>query len=325
MYFLTETGSEAFHVGYGAKVLYKEVDKSSAYKIGFEELKRRTLRFDRHVRVESSRKGDIWTVIFNKGLKDEVTIFISAQTGKVLNVQVDEKIAEESRKNPAVAEESYLNDIQLQAKQMQERRKRKKAARLEKRLALYKKPISGMSKIEKEEFDKTLTTFKSFETKTLKTWPQIKSVFKRIPSKWIPYYRNFTQIPNYDTLKKIFPENEDPQLLDAAFKAYLQKDSISALKVLDSIKNKDKDKDLRYVEIKVICLSYRDPTRKKALKYLDDLIKIQPENKNYLNAMRKNITNYLDNKVKIKPYKSVAEFRKALIKRGKDPNKFIIK
>jgi hypothetical protein len=296
MYFLTETGSEAFNVGYGANVLYKEVHKSLAYKIGFEELKRRTLRFDRHVRVVSSRKGDIWTVIFNKGLKDEVTISIAAQTGKVLNVQVDKKIAEESRKNPAVAEESYLNDIQLQAKQMQERRKINKAARLKRRLALYKKPISGMSKIEKAKFDKTLMIFKYFETKKPRTWSQINRIFRSIRSEWVPYYRNYKHIPNYARLKELFPNSEEPQLLDAAFKECFQDDSPSALAVLDKMKNKDKD--IRYIEIKLLSLSRHDISRKKALAYLDNLIKKNPVDIQYLVKRRNEIQHYVKKRKK---------------------------
>jgi cell division protein FtsB len=147
-----------------------------------------------------------------------------------------------------------------------------------KNASLKTKQIAEIEKDKKIKIEKSLKIFENFETKPKKTLSEMNSFFNRIlRSKYDmrSFYKKYKHIPNYDQLKKVYPNSEEAQLLDAAFKIYIQDSPADALLVLNKMTKGDKDQ--RYVEMKLRCMPV-----KGRLPYLDKLIKKYPKDQYYL-------------------------------------------
>lgn len=166
--------------------------------------------------------------------------------------------------------------------------KAERAAMIKKKLAKMKKAIEykgltaeqieELEKNKKLQFENSLKTFKVFETPPPKNSDEIEKIFKKIRGRKYDissYYLNYKHIPNYAKLKEVYLNSEEAQLLDAAFKLYIQRNPMSARAVLDKMKTTDKDP--RFARIKLHSLS-----GEKVLPYLNELLKKDPENKYYL-------------------------------------------
>lgn len=213
-----------------------------------------------------------------------------------------EKGALESKKRAEEAERIRRKQVDEETRKTEARLRREYELKKKQReyAGLTKEQIIELERKKKIAFEDSLKYFQDFEKGKKKSFKRIRIVLYRIDSKFYSQYKEYKHIPNYEKLKEIFPDSEEPQLLDAAFKAYIQLDFKSALSELNNMKSTDDDP--RAIELKSRCLS-RLGRYKECTEYYKKMIEKYPDNKKYKTLLEKQ-QKWLIDKDKIPIYQS---------------------
>ncbi len=192
-----------------------------------------------------------------------------------------EKKHRESQKRAAAAEKIRKEKVDEETRKYKEQyeieKERKRKAR--EYAGLTKEQIEEVEKKKKAVFEKSLDHLKFFEKGSPKSLKKIRAVLSSIGNKNRDAFKKFEHIPNYTTLKEIYPKSEEPQLLDAAFKTYTQYDFNAGLYVLNNMKSTDNDP--RAVKLKILCLSRQKNGSQKCIEYYTQLLKKFPDKGEY--------------------------------------------
>jgi hypothetical protein len=224
-----------------------------------------------------------------------------------------EKKHRESQKRAAAAEKIRRKQSDEETRRYKERYKIEKEKKRKAReyAGLTKEQIVELEKKKKIVFEKSLRFLKCFEKGAPKSLRRIRLVMNSLVYHNRYAFNKYKHIPNYAKLIELYPNSEEPQLLDAAFKMYTQYDYNSGLSVLNNMKSTDNDP--RAIKLKSLCLlrqgSYGD---QKCIDYYTKLLKKEPDNKEYKEKIIK-VKKYIEEKKKILKlgFKSYTEMKKA--------------